>query len=81
MDPFRKALAALPLDGVAVISADGSEGSEAFAKLAETAVTSVVDTAMDWLGADSIGKYLFTSGSTGMPKPTPQSQGQMTAQI
>lgn len=81
MDPFRKALAALPLDGVSVISADGSEGSEAFAKLAETPPTSLVDTAMDWLGPDSIGKYLFTSGSTGMPKPTPQSQGSMTAQI
>ena len=81
MDPFRKALATLPLDGVAIISADGSEGSEAFATLAETPPTSTVDTAMDWLGADSIGKYLFTSGSTGMPKPTPQTQGQMTAQI
>ncbi len=81
MDPFRKALAQLPLAGVSIISADGSEGSEAFASLAETPPTSVVDTAMDWLGPDSVGKYLFTSGSTGMPKPTPQSQGQMTAQI
>ena len=81
MDPFRKALAALDLTGVSVISADGSEGSEAFATLAETAASSVVDTAMDWLGPDSVGKYLFTSGSTGMPKPAPQSQGQMTAQI
>jgi feruloyl-CoA synthase len=81
MDPFRKALATLPLEGVAVISADGSEGSESFAKLAETQATSVVDTAMDWLGPDAVGKYLFTSGSTGMPKPTPQSQGSMTAQI
>jgi feruloyl-CoA synthase len=81
MDPFRKALAILPLEGVAIISADGSEGSEAFAKLAETPVSSVVDTAMDWLGPDAVGKYLFTSGSTGMPKPTPQSQGQMTAQV
>ena len=81
MDPFRKALATLPLDGVAIISADGSEGSEAFATLAQTPATSLVDTAMDWLGPDSVGKYLFTSGSTGMPKPAPQSQGQMTAQI
>lgn len=81
MDPFRKALAALDLTGVAVISADGSEGSEAFATLAGTEPTSLVDTAMDWLGPDSVGKYLFTSGSTGMPKPAPQSQGQMTAQI
>jgi feruloyl-CoA synthase len=81
MDPFRKALATLPLEGVAIISADGSEGSESFAKLAETPPTSTVDTAMDWLGPDSIAKYLFTSGSTGMPKPTPQTQRQMTAQI
>ncbi len=81
MDPFRKALATLPLEGVAIISADGSEGSENFSDLTQTPVTSVVDTAMDWLGPDSVGKYLFTSGSTGMPKPTPQSQGQMTAQI
>jgi feruloyl-CoA synthase len=43
--------------------------------------SSLVDTAMQWLGPDSVGKYLFTSGSTGMPKPAPQSQGQMTAQI
>ncbi len=81
MDPFRKGLAALDLAGVSVISADGSEGSEAFAALAETPASSLVDTAMDWLGPDAVGKYLFTSGSTGMPKPAPQSQGAMTAQI
>ena len=81
MDPFRKALAALNLEGVAVISADGSEGSEAFATLAQTPVTRRVDDAMYWLSEDSVGKYLFTSGSTGMPKPTPQTQGAMTAQI
>ncbi len=81
MDPFRKALSTLPLEGVVIISADGSEGSEAFATLGATPATSTVDTAMDWLGPDSVGKYLFTSGSTGMPKPAPQSQGQMTAQI
>jgi feruloyl-CoA synthase len=81
MDPFRKALATLPLDGVAIISADGSPGSENMWELAKAPATSVVDTAMDWLGPDSVGKYLFTSGSTGMPKPTPQTQGAMTAQI
>jgi feruloyl-CoA synthase len=43
--------------------------------------SSDLDTAMNWLGPDSVGKYLFTSGSTGMPKPAPQTQGQMTAQI
>lgn len=81
MDPFRKALATLKLDGVAVISADGSEGSEAFAALAETPATKAVDDRMYWLNDKSVGKYLFTSGSTGMPKPVPQTQGAMTAQI
>jgi feruloyl-CoA synthase len=81
MDPFRKALATLDLEGVAVISADGSEGSEAFAQIARTPVTKAVDDRMYWLTPQSVGKYLFTSGSTGMPKPTPQTQGAMTAQI
>jgi feruloyl-CoA synthase len=81
MDPFRKALDALPLHGVSVISADGSHGSEAFSELARTQPTRAVDDAMYWLSKETVGKYLFTSGSTGMPKPTPQTQGQMTAQI
>lgn len=81
MEPFRNALAQLPLEGVAVISMDGGPGSEDFYELAKLPATSVVDTAMDWLGPDSVGKYLFTSGSTGMPKPAPQTQGAMTAQI
>ena len=81
MEPFRKALAALDLTGVSVISTEGGEDSESYTSLAGTPATSLVDTAMDWLGPDAVGKYLFTSGSTGMPKPAPQSQGQMTAQI
>ena len=81
MEPFRKALAALDLTGVSVISTEGGEDSESYTSLAGTPATSLVDTAMDWLGPDSVGKYLFTSGSTGMPKPAPQTQGQMTAQI
>ncbi len=81
MGPFRKALAVLDLDGVSVISGDGGDGAEAFDDLAKTEPTLAVDTAMAWIGADAVGKYLFTSGSTGMPKPTPQTQGAMVAQI
>jgi len=81
MDPFRKALASLPLREVTIISVDGSPESEAFAELLMTQPTSQVDQAMNRLGPDSVAKYLFTSGSTGMPKPTPQRQGQMVAQI
>ncbi len=81
MEPFRKALAALPLDGVTVISADGSPDATSFNVLSKMQPTRAVDDAMYWLGRDSVAKYLFTSGSTGMPKPTPQTQGQMTSQI
>jgi feruloyl-CoA synthase len=81
MDPFRKALATLNLEGVTVISADGSPGSVALQSLANTPPTADVDTAMNWLSPWTVGKVLFTSGSTGMPKPAPQTQGAMTSQI
>ncbi len=81
MAPFAAALEQLPLDGVSIVSVDGEGGSVSIRQLASTEATGAVDAAMGALNADSVGKYLFTSGSTGMPKPTPQTQGAMTAQI
>ncbi len=81
MAPFAAALAQLWLDGVTIISVHGQDGAASIKQLALTEATGAVDAAMSGLNADSVGKYLFTSGSTGMPKPTPQTQGAMTAQI
>jgi feruloyl-CoA synthase len=43
--------------------------------------TDDVAKAMGSLNDDSIGKYLFTSGSTGLPKPVPTTQGAMCSMI
>jgi len=81
MAPFRRALEALDLEGVFVISADGSEGSHGFHELAAAAPSDELDAILETIGPETVGKYLFTSGSTGMPKPAPQTQGAMCAQI
>jgi len=82
LTPFEPALAALDDHGCTVIAAEGASGDIAnYADLLQTPVTPAVAEAMDKLSDDSIGKYLFTSGSTGMPKPVPTTQGAMCAMI
>jgi feruloyl-CoA synthase len=79
---FAKALQALPLDGVTVIHVarpcDGI-ASIAFADLAATPVTDDVEASIAAITPDTIGKLLFTSGSTGMPKAVINTQKMMCA--
>jgi feruloyl-CoA synthase len=79
---FEKALRALDLDGITVIhvarACDGIE-SVAFADLAATPVTRGVDESIASITPDTIGKLLFTSGSTGMPKAVINTQEMMCA--
>ncbi len=80
--PFKPALGALELGNCKVFTADAAEpGILSYADLTQTAVTDAVAEAKSKLSDDSIGKYLFTSGSTGMPKPVPQTQGMMCSMI
>jgi feruloyl-CoA synthase len=79
---FEKALKALPLDGVTVIHvARPCEGikSIAFADLAATSVTKDVERSIAQITPDTVGKLLFTSGSTGMPKAVINTQAMMCA--
>jgi len=79
---FEKALHALPLDGVTVIHvARPCEGikSVALADLAATPVTPAVADSIAMITADTVGKLLFTSGSTGMPKAVINTQRMMCA--
>jgi feruloyl-CoA synthase len=79
---FEKALKALPLDGVTVIHVtrpcDGID-STAFADFAATPVSSEVDESIAAITPDTVGKLLFTSGSTGMPKAVINTQAMMCA--
>ncbi len=68
---FEKALKALDLNGVTVVHvARPCEGiqSVAFADLAATPITADVEQSIAKITPDTVGKLLFTSGSTGMPK-------------
>lgn len=81
--PFAKAIAALPEGAFKVISAEtgGDNAVLSYDAMAATTPTAAVTAARDALTDASIGKYLFTSGSTGMPKPVPQTQGAMCGLI
>jgi feruloyl-CoA synthase len=69
---YGKAIQATVGNDVEVVLAQGSIESRQttpFAALRDTVATPAVDTAMHAVRPDTIAKFLFTSGSTKMPKP------------
>src|SRR3954452_5809787 len=79
---FEKALNALDLDGVTIVHvARACEDiqSVAFPQLAATPVTKEVEESIAKITPDTVGKLLFTSGSTGMPKAVINTQRMMCA--
>src|SRR4051794_12867996 len=79
---FEKALRALDLEGVTIVHvARACENikSVAFADLAATPVTKEVEQSIAQITPDTVGKLLFTSGSTGMPKAVINTQAMMCA--
>jgi feruloyl-CoA synthase len=81
---FAKALAALNLRGVTLVHVQRApEGldSRSYAELAATVPTPAVAAALAALTPDSVGKLLFTSGSTGMPKAVINTQRMMCANL
>jgi len=85
---FQKALNALQangqLDGVTVVHVDRPpEGlpSLDFDRLARTPVGAEVAASIAAITPDTIGKLLFTSGSTGMPKAVVNTQRMMCANV
>jgi feruloyl-CoA synthase len=79
---FEKALKALDLTGVTVVHVlRPCEGikSVSFADLAATPVTDAVEASIAKITPDTVGKLLFTSGSTGMPKAVINTQEMMCA--
>ncbi|WP_315783786.1 AMP-binding protein [Bradyrhizobium sp. SZCCHNPS1003] len=79
---FEKALKALDLDGVTVVHvARPCEGipSISFADLAATPATPEVEASIAQITSETVGKLLFTSGSTGMPKAVINTQAMMCA--
>jgi len=68
--------------GLVFVTADGEgEGAIPLSDLLGTEPTPAVDAARETLSHATVAKYLFTSGSTGMPKGVPQTFGMMAATI
>ena len=82
--PFERALKALNLDGVEVVHVDApADGikSTPWSELLATEATGDVERSLAALGPKTIGKFLFTSGSTGMPKAVINTQEMMCANV
>jgi feruloyl-CoA synthase len=82
--PFERALAALDLRDVHVVHVErppANVSSLPWTTLAATEPTTAVATSVAALGPDTVGKLLFTSGSTGMPKAVPNTHRMMCANV
>jgi len=80
---YARALAALPLDGVEVVTASPipDRPTTAYSDLIRTNAGPDVARSLDKIDHATTAKYLFTSGSTGMPKGVVQTHGMMCAVI
>jgi len=66
---------------VRFVTVDGGDGTIALSDLAMTTPTPAVAAALDAIGHQTTAKYLFTSGSTGLPKCAPQTHGMFAGVI
>ena len=81
-EPYARALAAIGATRLEIAASRGSLVGSAvtpFTDLSELLPTPAVDAAFARVGPDTVGKILFTSGSTGQPKGVINTQAMMCA--
>jgi feruloyl-CoA synthase len=80
--PFAKSLAAIDLGNSEIVASANSAKLDRvtpFADLVATTPGRAVEEAAKAINADTIAKFLFTSGSTGLPKGVINTHGMLTA--
>ncbi len=80
---YARALAALDLDGVEVVTVMSApdRATTPYEDLLKTNVGPAVAESMEKVDHDTVAKFLFTSGSTGMPKGVIQTHRMMCAVV
>jgi feruloyl-CoA synthase len=80
---YARALAALDLDGVEIVTAMPvpDRATTPYEDLLKTNVSPAVVESLNRIDHDTVAKYLFTSGSTGMPKGVIQTHRMMCAVV
>ncbi|MBL9010934.1 MAG: AMP-binding protein [Alphaproteobacteria bacterium] len=80
---FAKALGVVAQEGVEIVTLVPAPGLEqtSYASLFDVNAGPAVSARMETIGHETVAKYLFTSGSTGMPKGVIQTHGMMCATI
>ncbi len=81
---YARALASLDLEGVLLVHVDKAPPkmqSLPWSELIATRPTEAVATSIEQIGPKTTGKFLFTSGSTGMPKAVINTQEMMCANL
>jgi feruloyl-CoA synthase len=82
---YARALAALDLDGVQVVHVDKApplpQQSLPWSELVATPVSGAVAESVEKIEPGTVAKFLFTSGSTGMPKAVINTQEMMCANL
>ena len=63
------------------VTVDGEAGTTPLSDLVNTPPTAAVEASRETLNHSTVAKYLFTSGSTGMPKGVPQTHGMFAGVI
>jgi feruloyl-CoA synthase len=78
---YARALGSLPLDGVEVVTVMPIDGATPYEDLLKVNAGPAVAESMAKVDHDTVAKYLFTSGSTGMPKGVIQTHRMMCAVV